>query len=156
MSTNHSTSTCTIQFPTSPAWFSTIRQLLSAASLQCGFTDRDSGQVAMAVDEALSNIYRHGYGGSSGKVTLQFTTTIEPTPTIHIEIEDEAEQVDLDCIRSRDLSDVKPGGLGVHLIQTVMDEAKWSKNDQHGMKLTMMKQSNTMPTTTTQRTKSNG
>ena len=157
MSTDHFTSSCEIQFPTSPTWFSTIRHLISAATVQCGFSDRDAGQVAMAVDEALSNIYRHGYNGSSdGRVLLHFSTTVEPHPTITISIEDEAKQVDVDLIRSRDLSDVKPGGLGVHLIQTVMDTASWTKNDECGMKLIMSKQASHVHTHPPERTNSNG
>ena len=101
---------------------------------------REAGQVSMAVDEALSNIYRHGYHGSTeGRVRLTFTTLTTPLPTIRIVIEDDAKQVDTDVIQSRDLQDIKPGGLGVHLIQTVMDNATWVKRNEGGMKLTMSK-----------------
>ncbi len=135
-----STSECQIEFPTCPTWFRTIRQLICSASTQCGFADRDAGQIAMAVDEALSNIYRHGYHGSTeGRVQLTFATKTVPTATISIEIEDEAIQVDTDLIQSRDLQDIKPGGLGVHLIQTVMDTSTWVKRPEGGMKLTMSK-----------------
>ena len=48
-------------------------------------------------------------------------------------------QVDVELIKSRALDDIKPGGLGVHLIQTVMDEATWVKREDGGMKLTMKK-----------------
>jgi anti-sigma regulatory factor (Ser/Thr protein kinase) len=114
-----STSECQIEFATCPKWFRTIRQLISAASTQCGFSDRDAGQIAMAVDEAISNIYRHGYHGSTeGRVRLNFFTTASPNAKITI---------------------IKPGGLGVHLIQTVMDTSTWIKRAEGGMKLTMSK-----------------
>ena len=78
----------------------------------------------MAVDEALSNIYRHGYMGSTdGRVRFTYKTYTTPLPKIMIEIEDDAIQVDSNLIQSRDLQDIKPGGLGVHLIQTVMNHA---------------------------------
>ena len=94
----------------------------------------------MAVDEALSNIYRHGYNGSTdGRVHMTFSAKTTPTATISIEIEDDAIQVDSDIIQSRDLQDIKPGGLGVHLIQTVMDTSTWVKRPEGGMKLTMSK-----------------
>ena len=140
MSTQPTTSHCNIEFPTSPTWFRTLRQLIASATIQCGFSDREAGQVSMAVDEALSNIYRHGYHGSTeGRVRLTFTTLTTPLPTIRIVIEDDAKQVDTDVIQSRDLQDIKPGGLGVHLIQTVMDNATWVKRNEGGMKLTMSK-----------------
>lgn len=140
MSTQPTTSHCNIDFPTSPTWFRTLRQLIASATIQCGFSEREAGQVSMAVDEALSNVYRHGYQGSvDGRVRLTFTTSTSPHPTIRIEIEDDAKQVDTDLIQSRDLQDIKPGGLGVHLIQTVMDKATWVKRNEGGMKLTMSK-----------------
>ena len=140
MSTQTTTSHCKIDFPTSPTWFRTLRQLIVSASIQCGFSEREAGQVSMAVDEALSNIYRHGYHGSpEGRIRLSFTTSTTPLSKICIEIEDDAKQVDTDLIQSRDLQDIKPGGLGVHLIQTVMDQASWGKREEGGMKLSMSK-----------------
>jgi sigma-B regulation protein RsbU (phosphoserine phosphatase) len=129
----------TIDFPTSPTWFKSIRMLIVAACTQCGFTDRVAGQVAMAVDEALCNIHRHGYQGEYGRATLTVKTTISPKSSIQIQIEDDAQQMDTELIKSRNLDDVRPGGIGVHLIQTVMDEALWTKREHGGMKLTMHK-----------------
>ncbi len=140
MTTQCTTSRCSIDFPTVPIWFRSIRQLICTATLQSGFTNRESGQIAMAVDEAISNIYRHGYQGSeTGRIRLAFLTSRTPEPHICIEIEDDAMQVDVELIKSRALDDIKPGGLGVHLIQTVMDEATWVKREDGGMKLTMKK-----------------
>ncbi len=93
----------------------------------------------MAVDEALCNIHRHGYQGTSGAATLRVTTTHKPSSTIEICVEDEAEQVDVNTIKSRNLEELRPGGLGVHLIKTIMDEAIWSKSSSGGMKLNMRK-----------------
>jgi anti-sigma regulatory factor (Ser/Thr protein kinase) len=128
------------------------------ASKQCGFTDRDAGQISMAVDEALSNIYRHGYEGAhNGRVRLTFETTVEPETHIAIEIEDDAEQVDTDLIQSRDLENIKPGGLGVHLIQSVMCKATWTKRSEGGMNLSMSKTAMEIKTPTlATRTKTNG
>ena len=60
----------------------------------------------------------------------------------HLEqhIEDEAKQIDPDSICGRDLDDVKPGGLGVHIIKEVMDVAEYQQRDPVGMRLTMVKQ----------------
>ena len=58
---------------------------------------------------------------------------------LEIVIEDDARQVDLDTIRSRDLEDVRPGGLGVHLITEIMDEAVYEHRAEGGMRLRMHK-----------------
>jgi anti-sigma regulatory factor (Ser/Thr protein kinase) len=52
-------------------------------------------------------------------------------------LEDDGEQVDLDTIRPRELDDVRPGGLGIHLIREVMGEAIWEHLPEGGTRLTM-------------------
>ena len=42
---------------------------------------------------------------------------------MQVHLMDFADPVDVTQIKSRDLSDVRPGGLGVHLIKSVCDEA---------------------------------
>lgn len=140
MDTAQSTSSFTIDFPSSPEWFRTIRNMMMTTATHVGFDERVAGQISMSVDEALSNIYRHGYmGDSSGRITLSVQSLVTPKPRINIQIEDNACQVDEQTIQSRDIEDVRPGGIGVYLIQTIMDEAVWSKRDAGGMRLTMCK-----------------
>ncbi len=93
----------------------------------------------MAVDEAICNIHRHGYAGEIGKIILHVNTSMTPAPNIEIRLYDEAVQVDTQSIKSRELDEIRPGGLGVHLIQTVMDDAQWTKREHCGMALVMAK-----------------
>ena len=140
MNTETTTSEFDIEFPLAPAWFQTIRRLVSMASTQCGFSDRDAGQISMSVDEALANILKHGYQSDcSGRVKLHVDTQIEPETRIEIQLDDETNNVDLDLIRSRDLEKIRPGGLGVHLIQTIMDESNWSIRACGGLRLVLSK-----------------
>ena len=48
-------------------------------------------------------------------------------------------QVDPESIQPRDLDDIRPGGLGVHIIREVMDEVAYEKRQGPGMRLTMIK-----------------
>ncbi len=64
---------------------------------------------------------------------------MSPSPGIEIVIEDDAMQVDPDTIRSRDLDDIRPGGLGVHIIREIMDEVSYARRDRRGMRLTLVK-----------------
>jgi len=94
----------------------------------------------MAVDEALCNIYRHGYKGDvQGRVTMQIDAVIEPLSRIDIQIQDKTPRTSIETIRSRDLDDIRPGGLGVHLIQSVMDDATWTETAPLGMCVQMHK-----------------
>ena len=133
-----------LTIPTNPAWFGSIRNLIISISRDCGFSNKEAGSIGLAVDEALSNVHRHGYDCSTEEtLDVSFQASSATTLTgckITICIEDRGKQVDIDEIRSRDLQDVRPGGLGVHLIQSVMDEATWSHRKSGGMRLILGKQ----------------
>jgi len=140
MVTPHTTSAFQIDFSVSPIWFRAIRGLVTSAALQCGFDHKIAGQVAMATDEALCNILRHGYqGDATGHVVLHVKTSVSPHPHLSIQIDDETIHVDIGAITPRDLDEIKPGGLGLHLIHSIMDDVAWSKLDHGGTRLTMAK-----------------
>ena len=56
-----------------------------------------------------------------------------------IRIDDYGKFVDPGKIRGRDLKDVKPGGLGVHLMRKVMDRLEYRRNAHGGTSLVMAK-----------------
>jgi anti-sigma regulatory factor (Ser/Thr protein kinase) len=56
-----------------------------------------------------------------------------------VRIDDYGQFVDPAQIKSRPLDDVRPGGLGVHLMQKVMDEVTYAKNRWGGTSLTLRK-----------------
>jgi anti-sigma regulatory factor (Ser/Thr protein kinase) len=137
------TATATLSLPASPAWYGTIRNLITHLCRNCGVDDRNAGSISLAIDEAVSNIHRHGYHGSHDemieiKITGYRATSSSPWK-ICICIEDLADQIELTKIKSREIDDIRPGGLGVHLIQSIMDTATWSHRDEGGMRLIMEK-----------------
>jgi anti-sigma regulatory factor (Ser/Thr protein kinase) len=78
--------------------------------------------LKMAVDEACQNIIRHGYGGAedAGDIVIDY---IRHNGAFVVQLMDYAPPVDPETVKSRNLADVRPGGLGVHLIKSVCDEA---------------------------------
>ena len=123
-------------------YLSSARAMAAAVAERYGFDECSCGQIALAVDEALSNVIKHGYHRQpEGRIWV----SIEPiergdaVEAIRIVIEDQAEQVELESIKSRDLDDVRPGGLGVHIIRHLMDSAEWVKRSEGGMRLTLLK-----------------
>ena len=128
-----------VEFHSRPGYLAIIRQMVDAFAARLGFPPADASRICLAVDEALCNVIRHGYDSSpDGRIWL---TINEPSEDGCIEfiVEDRARQVDLDTIRSRDLEDIRPGGLGVHLIEEIMDSVHYEHRDGGGMRLTMRK-----------------
>lgn len=123
-------------------YLSSARGAVSAFARQAGFDDAASSHIALAVDEALCNVIRHGYDKrEDGQIWLKFWPIVESDKVVGVRvvIEDEAKQVDPGAIHGRDLADIRPGGLGVHIIKEVMDAVKYEPRQGHGMRLTMLR-----------------
>lgn len=139
-----------IELRSNPIYLSGTREMVAAVARRLGFLDEACGQIALAVDEALCNVIRHGYGRRTDRpiwITLRPLGGVpnpevgsNPTTGLEIMIEDEAKQVDPCLIRSRDLEEVRPGGLGVHIIKAVMDDVRYERREGVGMRLVMVKQ----------------
>lgn len=132
-----------VEMLSQPRYLSGARELVSAVAKRFGFDDHACGQIALAVDEALCNVIRHGYGRRpDGKIWVSLWPAFEQGGEpggIKIVIDDMAPQVDPEKIRGRELEDIKPGGLGVYIIRQVMDSVRYSKRPEGGMRLELVK-----------------
>ena len=91
----------------------------------------------LAVDEACTNIIKHTYNGAIDKLIIIKATIFDDR--IKFILRDFGEKVDLSTIKSRDLNDIRPGGLGVHLIRSIMDEVIYDNTLKIGNQLTLVK-----------------
>jgi sigma-B regulation protein RsbU (phosphoserine phosphatase) len=98
-----------------------VRDALQA--LGCGAEYID--HTVLAVDEATTNVIRHAYAGDeNGEVILQ---VLRRGDALVIRLIDFAPPVDLATVKPRDLDDVRPGGLGTHIIREIMDKLEFVK-----------------------------
>ena len=132
-----------VQLVSQPRYLAPTRRLIHEFCRQFGFDDRGAGQVALAVDEALCNVIRHGYGQKpDGPIWIKLWPYASPerqNAGVRIVIEDEAKQIDPTQIKGRPLDEIRPGGLGVHIIREVMDESVFEQREGAGMRLTMVR-----------------
>ncbi len=130
-----------IELRSDPIYLAGARQLVAAVAQRLGFDDAACSQIALAVDEALCNVIRHGYEQQRDQPIWISLRPEQPDPPmgLRVVIEDEGRQVEPGQIRGRDLEDIRPGGLGVHIIREVMDEVAYEKRDGRGMRLTLVK-----------------
>jgi anti-sigma regulatory factor (Ser/Thr protein kinase) len=120
----------------------TIRDAIRAWAGRHGWAEEQTADVVLAVDEALSNVIRHGYEGQPGhRIEIAARMLHDPAHGEGIEvcIRDFGKQVPLEKICGRDLDDLRPGGLGVHIIRSLMDSAEYSHAPGGGMRLLMRK-----------------
>jgi len=114
-----------------------IRTLIREATHLTGLTAEDSAAVELAVTEGCANVIRHCYGGCPDeRMDILFTFR---DGEFDVQVDDYGEFVDPSTMKGRELEDVKPGGLGLHLMQKVMDEVTYEKNEWGGTRLRMLK-----------------
>lgn len=103
------------------------REFVSAAAHELGFDDDDIGKIALAVDEACTNVIKHAYHFDS---TQHLTITVKPGKnSIEILITDSGERFDPRRLPAPDMKEYlkkfRKGGLGVYLMKKLMDEVEY-------------------------------
>jgi anti-anti-sigma factor len=120
----------------------TITQFVAEAARAAGLDENEVFHCQMAVDEACTNIIEHAYGGQ-GTGDIELTCLVEPGSCV-IQIVDHGKPFDPDRVPKpkleAKLDEIKPGGIGLHLMRRLMDEVHFEFTDQ-GNFLTMKKSS---------------
>jgi len=133
-----------IRLSADPSCLCIVRSAVQKAAEITGFAQSEVDAIILAMEEALANIIRHGYGGPCKQPIVIKLKKIPPgkqeSGGLEIIIRDFGQQVDPREIKSRDLDDIKPGGLGVHIIKSAMDQVEYSCPADGGMQLRMFKE----------------
>lgn len=115
-----------------------LRDLVKDGVSQLGCSNENQECIVMAINEACMNIIQHAYeDDENGEIIVEIWKAYNE---LIIRIYDFARKVDCNKIKSRDLDDIRPGGLGVHLIHKVMDSVDYKNiNDDFGNMLELRK-----------------
>ncbi len=126
-----------VTFPSDPTIWAHVRLMLRAVLEMYLIPGRECNLLTLGVDEAFTNIMRHAYEGrKDGAVELNVTCRDKQ---LSITLRDYGKKVPLEQIKSRDLSDIRPGGLGVHIIRSVFDEIQYDTSPPKGTILYLRK-----------------
>jgi anti-sigma regulatory factor (Ser/Thr protein kinase) len=119
-----------------PARFDQLARLTAFAvesARTVGFAQPQLDRIELAVDEACSNIIEHAYAGSTGHIDIEVDT--EPGHYVRIILTDTGKVFEPDkvpayvpCTPDTDVSSLKVGGLGIHLMRQAMDEVCFEFN----------------------------
>ncbi len=109
-----------IEFAAQPEVLAGIRKRVSKTLARAGVEPELRYQLVLAVDEACTNIIRHAYGGPCNNQIALWVS--REGAELRFELRDSAPCVDPARVRPRDLSECRPGGLGVALIDGLMDD----------------------------------
>lgn len=110
---------------------SRLRGFLSAVEMD----EFEAGRIVLAIDEACTNIIRHAHGGEAKPVRLAMERRADRLVFVLV---DRGGPCDPESIRGRSLREVRPGGLGVHIIREVFDLVDYTPMES-GTRLTLEK-----------------
>lgn len=111
-----------LEFPAQAAQMRDVRAALRHALDAQGVEPELRDRLVLAVDEACTNVIRHAYGGEcTRRIALHLARERD---MLAFELRDQAPSVDPACLQPRDLSECKPGGLGLPFISATMDDWK--------------------------------
>ncbi len=129
--------TIQLKLPSDPRLLKVIRCVIQHLCEDCGYSKEESNAFILAVNEAVANIIQHAYNGREDQpIILSFRHLGD---RLEVKLRDYGKKVDPKTIKSRDLEDIKPGGLGVHFIKSTMDVVDYDLSLDKGNQLILAK-----------------
>jgi anti-sigma regulatory factor (Ser/Thr protein kinase) len=124
-----------VELLSNPSMLCVVRGAMERLTETFGFSAPESRSVTRAVDEALTNIMRHSYGGKLDR-RIELSCTRVPKRRgasdgegdgFEVLLVDDGPKVDPAKMRGRKLDEIKPGGLGLHFIRQSMDVVEFKR-----------------------------
>ena len=117
-----------IKLPSHTDYLDVIREFISKLAHDAGFDEENIHKIALAIDEACTNVIRHAYDqGDEHYVEVEAHVDGE---ALTIKVSDSGKGFDPDSIETPNIEKLmaqhKFGGFGLYLIKTLMDEVSFS------------------------------
>ena len=127
-----------LRIPSNARYLKIVRSVLEAIGQMFDFHEHTIQSVLLATDEACANIINHAYKEEPNHFI--YVDIYPSTERLRIELRDNGIKVPPEKIKPRDLEDVRPGGLGVHLMRSLMDEVIFDQTYRAGNRLILIKE----------------
>jgi serine/threonine-protein kinase RsbW len=121
-----------LELSSNPEILSGVRSAVMRLTEEMGFPSPECRALTRAVDEAIANIIRHAYGGKAGKPIELLCRRVQGPDKgaersgLEIVLVDRGASADRKKMCSRSLDDIRPGGLGMHFIETGVDVMQYT------------------------------
>jgi serine/threonine-protein kinase RsbW len=116
-----------------PTLLCVVRGALGPLMEMLGFSPEQNRAIIRAVDEAVSNIMRHSYRGRLDQPIEVYCNRLrrrangETEQGVEILLFDCGPEIDTTKLQARPLDEIKPGGLGLHIIRGSMDTVEYKR-----------------------------
>jgi anti-sigma regulatory factor (Ser/Thr protein kinase) len=127
-----------ISVPANSMMIGVVRNCAASIAGAMAFSKNRVENIRLSLNEALANVIEHVYGGDSDqRIDVSFTVN---DVDLEIRVRDYGRKVDPDRIKSRPLDRVEPHGLGVFLMNKMMDRVEYDTSPEVGTELLLVKQ----------------
>jgi anti-sigma regulatory factor (Ser/Thr protein kinase) len=126
----------TLTIPGDSRYLGMMRAVVAEAVELAGLDADEGKNVVLGVCEAVSNIISHCYRGECKPITIICRMTPD---SLEIRLRDLGPKPDPSTLQGRDLDEVRPGGLGLHIIRQIMDEVDFDFSHPDGTELRLVK-----------------
>ena len=128
-----------VRFPSEERYLHMVHQLTKQLAETTGFEAIEADKIALAVDEATTNVIQHAYRGEPGHdIEMHFDTEGE---SLSIVILHDGEPLDAVPVPEFDLDKLvaerRTGGLGIAIMRQMMDEVEHTTAD-NGKKMCVL------------------
>ncbi|HVS37496.1 MAG TPA: ATP-binding protein [Gemmataceae bacterium] len=103
------------------------RSFVESACLAARFDEHATHSIVLAADEAVNNVIRHAHQDRPDAV-VQIQCYIRPD-CIEIRVIDQGQPFDITAVPYMDPGELRPGGRGVFLMRSLMDELSCERRD---------------------------
>ncbi|HXI11190.1 MAG TPA: ATP-binding protein [Thermoanaerobaculia bacterium] len=131
----------TLNVPSTTQNLALIRDFVNRISSQAGFDADEMAKLELAVDEACANVIEHAYEGEEGKQVMVNASFDDEV--LRITVVDTGKGFDPSGVHQANLRELaekrRTGGLGMRLIQSLMDEVHYEIGPGNKNELQMVK-----------------
>lgn len=128
-----------LKIPSQGVYIRKIRKCIQEICLRNGFSQKQSQELQLVMNEAIANIIQHAYNEQKDKPI--FVYFIVYPEKIEILIADSGEKPQPEKLKHRDLNKISEHGLGLLFMEKLVDHMAFdfSEDDKTQLKLTKFK-----------------
>lgn len=120
-----------MKVPARPEYVGVVRLTVSGIANRLGYTYDDIEDIKIAIAEACTNVVNHAYPDGNEQDSMHITFAVHED-RMELIVADQGGAVDINQLskgrgpvtKEQPVEDLKEGGLGLFLIETLMDEVE--------------------------------
>jgi len=112
-----------LEFTSHTANLALMRNFVRKFLARHPFSEKERTLMVLGIDEACTNVIRHAY---DLRADQPIALSVESLQTcVRLRLRDYGEQTPAHQMRGRNHAEVRPGGLGLHLIRNAFDKVDY-------------------------------